>query len=166
MGAGATSAPRSRKSSATAPRIGRRTLSCGRKLLHPDDRERALAQETHETIGERNPPPIDYRMITRDGEVVWILDEAVLEADDDGVPVWHGVLYDITERKIAEQELQRAVAQQAVVARLGERALQNGDPEALMRAAVSLIGDIEGVHGASIWELGARRPSTSASGGS
>ena len=25
-----------------------------------------------------------------------------------GVPVWHGVLYDITERKSAEQELQRA----------------------------------------------------------
>ena len=32
------------------------------------------------------PPPIDYRMITRDGEVVWILDEAVLEPDDGGGP--------------------------------------------------------------------------------
>ena len=28
-----------------------------------------------------------------------MLDEAVLEADETGVPVWHGVLYDITERK-------------------------------------------------------------------
>ncbi|HWW67636.1 MAG TPA: EAL domain-containing protein, partial [Solirubrobacterales bacterium] len=124
------------------------------KLLHPDDRERALAQETRETIGERNPPPVDYRMLTRDGDVVWILDEAVLEPDEDGVPVWHGVLYDITERKIAEQELQRAVAQQAVVAQLGERALQDGDPGALMRAAVSLIEGIDGVQGACIWEVG------------
>ena len=52
-------------------------------------------------------------------------------------PVWHGVLYDISERKQAEQELQRALSQQAVVAKLGERALQDGDPEALMRAAAS-----------------------------
>jgi diguanylate cyclase (GGDEF)-like protein/PAS domain S-box-containing protein len=124
------------------------------KLLHPDDRERALSQETEETIGERNPPPIDYRMITRDGDVVWILDEAVLEPDETGIPIWHGVLYDITERKIAEQELQRAVSQQAVVARLGERALQDGDPDTLMRAAVSLMAEIDGVQGACIWELG------------
>ena len=98
-------------------------------LLHPDDRERALEQENRKTLGERNPPPVDYRMMTRDGDTVWILDEAVLEPDDSGVPVWHGVLYDITERKIAEQELQRAAAQQAAVARLGETALRDGDPE-------------------------------------
>ena len=44
------------------------------------------------------------------------------------MPVWHGVLYDITERKKVEQELQRAAAQQAAVARLGGRALKDGDP--------------------------------------
>jgi diguanylate cyclase (GGDEF)-like protein/PAS domain S-box-containing protein len=124
------------------------------KLLHPEDRQRALSQETRETLGERNPPPVDYRMITREGDVVWILDEAVLEPDEDGVPVWHGVLYDITERKLAEQELQRAAAQQAVVAQLGERALKDGDPDSLMRAAASLIEGVEGVDGACIWELG------------
>jgi diguanylate cyclase (GGDEF)-like protein/PAS domain S-box-containing protein len=124
------------------------------ELLHPDDRERALSQETRKSIGDRNPPPIDYRMIARDGRVVWILDEAVLEEDEQGVPIWHGVLYDITERKLAERELQRAVAQQAVVAQLGERALQNGDPETLMRAAVSLLAGIDGVDAACIWGVG------------
>jgi diguanylate cyclase (GGDEF)-like protein/PAS domain S-box-containing protein len=124
------------------------------RLLHPEDRERALSQETRKTIGNRNPPPVDYRMITRDGEVVWILDEAVLEPDEGGTPVWHGVLYDITERKSAEQELQRAAAQQAAVARLGGRALKDGDPDSLMREAVSLMTEIEGVKGACIWELG------------
>ena len=124
------------------------------KLLHPEDRERALSQETKETLGDRNPPPLDYRMITREGEVVWILDEAVLESDEDGVPIWHGVLYDITERKIAEQELQRAAVQQAAVAQLGERALKDSDPDSLMQAAVSLIEAVEGVDGACIWEVG------------
>jgi diguanylate cyclase (GGDEF)-like protein/PAS domain S-box-containing protein len=122
-------------------------------LLHPEDRERALEQENYETLGERSPPPVDYRMMTRDGGTVWILDEAVLEADDSGVPVWHGVLYDITERKIAEQELQRAAAQQAAVARLGETALRDGDPETLMDEAVSLLTEIEAVESAGIWGL-------------
>jgi diguanylate cyclase (GGDEF)-like protein/PAS domain S-box-containing protein len=124
------------------------------RLLHPDDRERAIANETKDILGLRNTTPVEYRMVTRDGDVRWMLDEAVLEADEDGVPVWHGVLYDITKRKMAEQELQRAVSQQAVVAKLGERALQDGEPNSLMRAAAALIGEIEGIHSACIWVLG------------
>jgi diguanylate cyclase (GGDEF)-like protein/PAS domain S-box-containing protein len=124
------------------------------RLLHPEDRERALSQETRKTMGNRNPPPVDYRMITRDGRTVWILDEAVLEPDEDGTPVWHGVLYDITERKLAEQDARRAAAQQAAVARLGGRALKDGDPGALMAEAVALMVDIDGVDGACIWEIG------------
>jgi len=123
-------------------------------LLHPEDRERALEFESDDFLGDRSGRPVEYRMRTRGGGTVWMLDEAVLEADEDGIPVWHGVLYDITERKMAEGEFQRALSQQAVVARLGERALQNGDPEALLRAAISLIGKVEGVHSACIWELG------------
>ncbi len=124
------------------------------RILHPEDRERALAIEDKDFLGSRNTSPVEYRMRTRGGEVVWMLDEAVLEADEEGVPVWHGVLYDITERKQAEDELQRALSQQAVVAKLGERALQDGDPESLMRAAASLIGEVDGVHSACVWELG------------
>ena len=74
---------------------------------------------------------MNARMRTRSGKIVWMLDEAVLEADENGVPVWHGVLYEVSERKNAEAELQRALSQQAVVAKLGERALGDGDPEAL-----------------------------------
>ena len=127
------------------------------KLLHPDDRERALEQESRKTLGTRNPPPVDYRMITRDGDTVWILDEAVLEEDEGGIPVWHGVLYDITERKNAEQELKRAAAQQATVARLGEMALRDGDSEPLMAAAAPLMTETDGVDSACVWEAGRDR---------
>jgi diguanylate cyclase (GGDEF)-like protein/PAS domain S-box-containing protein len=123
------------------------------RLLHPDDRDRALAVETEEQLGRRNSAPIAYRMFRRDGEVVWMQDEAVLEADEDGVPIWHGVLYDVSERKRAEGELQRSLSQQAVVARLGERALQNSDPQELMEVATGLIQKVEGIDSACIWEL-------------
>ncbi|MBS1678708.1 MAG: EAL domain-containing protein [Actinobacteria bacterium] len=124
------------------------------RLVHPDDRMRALAVESRDALGNRDTRPVEYRMYTKAGRIVWMLDEAVLEADAKGVPVWHGVLYDISERKTAEVDLQRSLAQQAVVARLGERALKNGDPEALMRDAVSLIGELDGVAFACIWEVG------------
>jgi diguanylate cyclase (GGDEF)-like protein/PAS domain S-box-containing protein len=119
--------------------------------LHPEDRERALEQES---LKAGPAPPVDYRMITRSGTVVWILDEAVLEPDENGTSVWHGVLYDITERKLAEQELRRAAAQQAVVARLGRHALQDGDPARLAKQLVPLMTEIEGVETACIWEAG------------
>jgi len=124
------------------------------RQLHPEDRERALEQETRKTMGTRNPPPVDYRMITRDGRTVWILDEAVLEPDEAGTPIWHGVLYDITERKSAEQELRRSAAQQAAVAQLGGWALKDGDPAQLMEEAVSLLTAIDGVAAACVWETG------------
>jgi len=123
--------------------------------LHPDDRDRAVAQESERTLGRRDPPPVDYRMITRSGDVVWILDEAVLERDGEGIPLWHGVLYDISERKSAEQEVERRAAQQAAVAQLGERALEGAEPSALMETSVSLVAEIEGVQHTCIWELGA-----------
>jgi diguanylate cyclase (GGDEF)-like protein/PAS domain S-box-containing protein len=123
-------------------------------LLHPEDRQRALELETADNLGNRDTRPAEYRMHTRDGGVVWIHDEAVLEADEDGIPVWHGVLYDVSSRKETENELQRALSQQAVVARLGERAMQNSDPQEMMEAAAELIGKVDGVHSACIWELG------------
>jgi diguanylate cyclase (GGDEF)-like protein/PAS domain S-box-containing protein len=123
------------------------------KQLHPDDRERAVQQESESTLGDRDPPPIDYRMLTRSGEVVWMLDEAVLEADERGIPVWHGTLYDITERKAAEREVERRAIQQAAVAQLGERALGGAELAELMETAVSVVSQVDGVDQACVWEL-------------
>src|SRR6201986_4118171 len=108
------------------------------RQVHPDDLMRALAVESHDALGNRDTRPVEYRMFTASGRVVWMLGDAVLAADATGLPVWRGVLYDISERKTAEIDLQRSLAQQAVVARLRERALKTGDPEALMCDAVSL----------------------------
>jgi len=66
--------------------------------MHPDDRERVLAEDarTNET-GE--PFDVEYRLITRDGRTVWVLDQAVLLRDPDGGPLyWQGVRFDITDR--------------------------------------------------------------------
>src|SRR4051794_33382032 len=39
------------------------------RLLHPEDRDRALAVESEEHLGKRATLPVAYRMFRRDGEV-------------------------------------------------------------------------------------------------
>jgi len=69
------------------------------RQAHPEDRERVLNQVTRcwET-GERLV--CEYRLLARNGDIVWLRDEAVIIQDGDGKPVlMQGVLIDITERE-------------------------------------------------------------------
>lgn len=75
-------------------------------VLHPDDRDRVIARDAEcRRTGERFHE--EYRMIARDGSVVWVHDEAVVVRDEDGHTWLHGVHLDITERMKAEQERDR-----------------------------------------------------------
>ncbi|MBA2343801.1 MAG: PAS domain S-box protein [Rubrobacter sp.] len=77
-----------------------------KKILHPDDRDRVLA-ETRRTNDTGDHFEIEYRMISRDGRVVWVRDEAVLLRDEEeGEPrFWQGIIFDMTERKSLEERL-------------------------------------------------------------
>ena len=73
-------------------------------MIHPDDRERVLA-EHERTYHTGEPFNTDYRVYTKCGKVIWIHDESVLAVDPSGVKTWQGVMYDITDRKVMEDEL-------------------------------------------------------------
>ncbi len=71
-------------------------------LIHPEDRGRVEADYEAFLDGSGGDLP-DYRMLTRDGRVVWIRDRAVtIRAEDGHVLLEHGVMFDITELKEAE----------------------------------------------------------------
>jgi len=79
-----------------------------RELLHPDDRNRVLTELaiSHKT-GQFFSS--EYRMIAKDQRVIWVRDDACIIEDSQGRPMYlQGVMYDITERKNAEEELQKA----------------------------------------------------------
>ena len=79
------------------------------RLLHPEDRERVLAEDER-TEGTGEPFRMEYRQFTRDGRMVWLRDEAVLVRDEEGIPLfWQGVMFDITEQKHSEEELTELV---------------------------------------------------------
>ncbi len=75
------------------------------KVTHPEDRDHVIeADQTASRSGERYLD--EYRMIARDGRVVWFRDEAVYVEDPvTGLGFWQGVMLDITEQKRAEERL-------------------------------------------------------------
>jgi diguanylate cyclase (GGDEF)-like protein/PAS domain S-box-containing protein len=86
--------------------------------LHPDDREMVLEQERR--LGEGERMSMEYRMIARDGSVVWVHDEAS-PRQDDGVQLLDGLLTDMGDRKAAEERLQHLADHDALTGLLNRR---------------------------------------------
>ena len=76
--------------------------------LHPEDRTWVLtADERSRASGE--PFSEEYRLLAKDGSVVWVRDEAVLLRNEAGEPLyWQGVIVDVTDRKEAEEALRES----------------------------------------------------------
>lgn len=75
--------------------------------MHAADMER-VCETWRDTDVSGKPWAAEYRMVRRDGAVVWVHDQAVaIESDGDGRPrLWQGVVFDVTERKLSEQQRQ------------------------------------------------------------
>jgi len=69
---------------------------------HPDDRARVVAEDI-EAAATRGVFRTEYRMIARDGRIVWFRDEARLVQDENGTGIWQGVMLDVTAQKESEQ---------------------------------------------------------------
>ncbi|MES9898083.1 MAG: PAS domain S-box protein [Sedimenticola sp.] len=73
--------------------------------LHPEDREPVL-QKINQAYKSDIPLDSEYRLLTRQGDVVWVRDEATIIRDESGKSKFmQGVLTNITERKRIEHAL-------------------------------------------------------------
>ena len=76
--------------------------------VHPDDRERWSA-EFAQTCSSGVHFRSEYRLIARDGRVVWVHGECQLIRNEQGTPIFlQGVAFDVTDRKRAVEVLERA----------------------------------------------------------
>ncbi|QIN80192.1 PAS domain S-box protein [Rubrobacter marinus] len=75
------------------------------KALHHEDRDRVLTEHARASSGGE-PLRTEYRMVHRDGRVVWVQDEAFVLRDEEGrASVRQGFMLDVTERKVLEEQL-------------------------------------------------------------
>ena len=85
--------------------------------IHPDDKDR-WSVEAAELFLLGNPLKSLYRVISRDGRVVWFHCEAKMVRNNDGRPWFiHGVGFDISELKAAEEALKKSAEQLKTLSR-------------------------------------------------
>ncbi len=74
------------------------------QVLHPEDAERMVREDEH---ARRHGSPLsaEYRMIRKDGRVVWVSESARVHRDPSGTTYWQGQMIDVTARKEAEAAL-------------------------------------------------------------
>jgi PAS domain S-box-containing protein len=79
--------------------------------LHPDDRGWVLAEDARcEHTGD--PWFAEYRVIAKDGRIVWVRDHAVLVHGEQGErDRWQGYYIDVTDQKLAEAATREALQQ-------------------------------------------------------
>ncbi len=78
--------------------------------IHPDDRDEAVAfRQATSARGEDHD--VEYRMLTADGDVVWMRDVVTVVSDEHGPKALRGIMIDITEQKQAQVALYEREAQ-------------------------------------------------------
>jgi hypothetical protein len=75
--------------------------------VHPEDRD-AVDHAYTNSLKTRQPYSIKHRLLCEDGRIKWVYELCTTEFDEEGKPLRSvGTVQDITERKQAEEELEK-----------------------------------------------------------
>jgi PAS domain S-box-containing protein len=104
------------------------------QVVHPDDREYVL-QRRIQLLEEEGPSDIEYRVVWPDGSVHVIFGRATVVRDERNRPIRvYGTNVDITERKQAEEEMNRQAERAGTLARIAARLNKQLDLDAVIHA--------------------------------
>jgi PAS domain S-box-containing protein len=114
--------------------------------IFPEDRQRMVTEMVRcQTHGV--PFECEYRLVTRDGRVRWVMDKASMVLNSSGQSLFmQGVIFDITSRKQYEEQLQQNIARAHALAEISSVLVEStlDYQEALdlvARRTVELVGD-------------------------
>lgn len=77
--------------------------------IHPDDREWTVSHCAGQAL-DRKQHDLEYRMIAKDGRIVWLRDIVNVTTEADGSLRMRGIMIDVTERKDTEIELNHSLS--------------------------------------------------------
>jgi PAS domain S-box-containing protein len=96
------------------------------RMIHPDDRD-VVQQYVANILDGKTAPPIEHRILHKNGSVRWIRNTIILRRDEKGVLMgYDGLVEDVSARKEAEEALRERnanlLAAAAIQARLWPKA--------------------------------------------
>jgi PAS domain S-box-containing protein len=86
--------------------LGNRVRSYA-SVIHPDDRA-MVERQVHETVAQRRPYVIEYRLLHSDGDVRWVYEKGRGVFEEGRVRWLDGVIVDMTEHKRIEAALRES----------------------------------------------------------
>jgi PAS domain S-box-containing protein len=115
-------------------------LDSWRQLVHPDDFETVMAVANKHLEGTLPGYQIEHRMLRKDGSIRWFLARGVGFQDREGKPYrLMGTNTDITDRKLAEEELRRQHLRSQLLAEVTLRIRQSLRLEEILHTTVTEI---------------------------
>lgn len=76
-------------------------------IIHTDDTN-MVSEIVHKAVSNHEPYLIEYRILRSDGKIRWVYEKGQGVFSNNGNLLWlDGVIFDITERKLVEEELER-----------------------------------------------------------
>ncbi len=123
-------------------------------VTHPDDRERDQAISRGLREGALDHTQYEKRYVRPDGQIVHVLvSESVIRGEDGALRYFHSQIVDVTEQRQEAQRSRRRARQQAVIAAIGQRALDGAPFGELLEECVVAIQDTLRVPEAGVTEL-------------
>jgi len=96
-------------------------------MVHPDDRD-AVREYVARILSGEDAPPIEHRIIRRDGVLRWLRDTIVPHRQNGEMIGYDGLVEDVTDRKEAEVALQKTETDLRAAQRIQARLLPNAPP--------------------------------------
>ena len=84
------------------------------QLIHPEDRQNVL-QQFRQQISVRNTFEMQYRVVTKDAQVLWVLDKSRLLTGSDGIEYLNCILIDITQTKQEQEQLRLTMERHQII---------------------------------------------------
>lgn len=109
------------------------------EIIHPDDLPRLIADAEHNfAVGISNYEQ-EYRLLTSENRVIWVLGRTAIKYDAEGKPeFFDGVLSDITERRLEQAKLAETLAQQRTL----NKRLEDANNQLLQSEKMASIGQL------------------------
>ncbi len=109
------------------------------EMVHPDDLARIIAEVKVNTAAGATGYEQEYRLLTADGRVLWVVDRTRVVRGPDNKPQYYdGVVTDITERKQRQSELTAALGEQR---KLNKR-LEEANNQLMQSEKMASIGQL------------------------
>ena len=135
-----------------APQEFPRTIEAWEKIIHPDDRDRAMTS-IKQHVKSREHYSEEYRVRRKDGTYLYVIDRGKTIVDEKENQKWITVSTDITERKSAEEALKRRLETEKTISEVSSCFVNPDNIDDAISSSLANVGLLSGASRAYLFRF-------------